>query len=93
MKISRISPPFWGFGTQFFEEFNDRTKESGNYFFVALVSNKSGWVLSKKEILNKISEGSLSQSKDGREFKIARYNMSDRNSFASVENFLDKIRV
>ncbi len=59
IKISRSNRPFWGFGKKFFDLFNTLTEKSGNYFFVALVSEKSGWVLSKREILNQISDRSF----------------------------------
>lgn len=48
IKISRNKiRPFYGFGKVFFDLFNTLTEKSGQYYFVALESNKSGWVLSK----------------------------------------------
>ncbi len=94
VKISRSKiRPFWGLGKQFFDFFNSITEGSGNYFFVALVSNKSGWVLSKKEILSQISDGSLSYSENQAQYKINNYNLRDHHGFTSIEGFLDKIGV
>jgi len=89
IKISRIERPFWGLGKKVFELFNSLTKESGNYFLVALVSNKSGWVLSKNEILRGISNESLSYSERTQEYKII--DLKDRQGFTSIENFMKKI--
>ena len=53
VKISRSKiRPVWGVGEKFLDIFNSLTDKSGDYFFVALESNKSGWVLPKREILN-----------------------------------------
>jgi len=94
VKISRSKiRPFWGLGKKFFDFFNMITEESGNYFFVALVSNKSGWVLSKKEILSQISDGSISYSENQAQYKINNYNLKDHNGFTSIEGFLSKIGV
>jgi len=89
IKISRIKRPFWGLGKKFVELFNSLTKESGNYFLVALVSNESGWVLSKNEILSSISNESLSYSERTQEYKII--DLKDRQGFTSVESFITKI--
>ena len=92
VKISRSKiRPFYGLGKQFYDFFNSITEESGNYFFVALVSNKSGWVLSKKDILSQISDGSISYSENQAQYKINNYNLKDRYSFTSIEGFLSKI--
>lgn len=64
-----------------------------NYFFVALVSNKSGWVLAKNDILSQISNGSISYSKNQAQYKINNYNLKDRYGFTSIEGFLSKIVV
>jgi len=94
VKISRSKiRPFWGLGKQFFDFYNTLTEKSGNYFFVALVSNKSGWVLSKKEILSQISDGSLSYSENQAQYKINNYNLKDHYGFTSIEGFLSKIGV
>jgi hypothetical protein len=94
IKISRSEKsPFWGLGKQFLDLFNTWTEKSGNYFFVALASNKSGWVLSKKEILSQISEGSLSYSENQEQYKIHKYNLKDHNSFTSTDEFLRKIGI
>jgi len=94
VKISRSEiRPFWGFGKQFFDFFNFITEESGNYYFVALVSNNSGWVLPKKEIMNQISNGSISYSEKQAQYKINNYNLKDRHGFSTIEGFLNKIDV
>ena len=94
VKISRSKiRTFWGLGKKFFDFFNSITEENGNYFFVALVSNKSGWVLSKKELLNQISDGSISYSENQAQYKINNYNLKDHYGFTSAEGFLDKIGV
>lgn len=93
IKISRSNRPFWGLGKKFFDIFNTLTEKSGNYFFVALVSEKSGWVLSKIEILSQISDGSLSYSENQEQYKINPYNLKDHNGFTSIESFLKKIGI
>lgn len=94
VKISRSKiKPFWGLGKKFFDFFNSITEESGNYFFVALVSNKSGWVISKKKILSQISDGSISYSENQTQYKINSYNLKDCYGFTSIEGFLSKIGV
>jgi len=88
IKISRSKiKPFWGFGERFFNIFNQLTESSGNYYFVGLVSNTEGWVLSKQEILHFIENGSLSFSAKQNEYKINEYNLRNQNSFMSIENF------
>ncbi len=92
VKISRTKTKvFWGLGKKFVDLFNVLTERTGNYFFVALESNRSGWVLSKREILNQISNRSLSYSEDQGEYKVNSHNLKDENSFASVQGFLKKI--
>ncbi|WDN89958.1 hypothetical protein BuS5_02928 [Desulfosarcina sp. BuS5] len=93
IKISRSNRPFWGFGKKFFDLFNTLTEKRGNYFFVALLSEKSGWVLSKREILNQISDGSLSYSENQEQYKINPYNLKDHNGFTSIGSFLKKIGI
>jgi hypothetical protein len=94
IKISRSKiRPFWGLGKKFFDFFNMITEESGNYFFVALVSNKSGWVISKNEFLSQISDKSISYSEKQAQYKINNYNIRDHYGFTSTEDFLLKIGV
>jgi hypothetical protein len=94
IKISRSEKnPFWGLGKQFLDRFNTWTEKGGNYYFVALASNKSGWVLSKREILSQISDGSLSYSENQDQYKIHKYNLKDHNSFTSTDEFLRKIGI
>ena len=74
VKISRSKiRPFWGLGKPFYDFFNSVTEKSGNWFFVALVSNKSGWVISKGEMLSQISDGSISFSENQNQYKINNY--------------------
>ena len=90
---SKIRPfRFWGIGKQFVDLFNSFTKENGNFFLVTLVSNRSGWVFSKREINSQIQDGSLSYSEKQKQYKINNYNLKDKNSFTSVDTFLEKIR-
>jgi len=89
IKISRIERPFWGLRKKTVELFNALTKESGNYFLVALVSNKSGWVLSKSEIVIGISTKSISYSERTQEYKLI--DLKDRQGFSSIETFFKKI--
>ena len=94
VKISRSKiRPFWGLGKKFFDLFNKLTEKGGNYYFVALVSNRSGWVLSKREILSQISDGSLSYSENQEQYKINNYNLKDRHGFTSIEGFLKRIDI
>jgi hypothetical protein len=94
IKISRNNTkPFFGFGKKFFELFNLLTEKSGDYFFVALISNRSGWVLSKSQILNQISNRALSYSNDQEQYKFNNYNLKDSDAFYSPDGFLRKIGV
>ena len=94
VKISRIEiRPFWALSKKFFDLFNTLTEKGRNYFFVALVSNKSGWVLSKREILSHISDGSLSYSENQAHYLINNYNLKDHQGFTSIEGFLRKIGI
>lgn len=90
VKISRSKiKTLGGLGKAFFDFFNSLTEKGGNYFFVALVSKKSGWVLSKKDLLSQISDGSLSYSENQAQYKINNYNLKDHNGFTSIEGFLN----
>jgi hypothetical protein len=91
IKISRSEPPFWGIGKNFIELFNTLTEKSGNYYIVALVSNTSGWVVSKRELLSSIANESLSYSEKGNAYKLNFHNLKDNQSFTSPEWFLKKI--
>lgn len=91
IKISRSKiRTFWGLGKKHFDFFNSLTKKNGEYYFVALDSDKSGWVISKKELLSQISEKTLSYSEKQKQFKINNYNLKFHNSFSSVKAFLEK---
>ena len=83
--------PFYGLGKKFLDFFNTLTEQTGTYFFVGLVSNKSGWVVSKKDILTQISSGAISFSPKQEEYKINDYNLKDIYSFTSIDGFLRKI--
>ncbi len=92
VKVSRSQKGlFWGLGKKFFDLFNTLTASGGNWFFVALVSSKSGWIISKKEIANLVSNRSLSYSEAQEEFKINRHNLKDENGFESIQGFLKRI--
>jgi hypothetical protein len=92
VKISRSKiKTFWGIGKKFLEVFDILTEKSGNYFMVALVSDRSGWVLSKKQIRNLISDGSMSFSEKQQEYKLNDYNLKSTNRFTSINGFLEKI--
>jgi len=92
IKVSRNKiKPFYGFGEKFVKLFNFLTEAGGNYYFVALITNKSGWVLSKNQIMNQIANGSLSYSPKNKEYKINNYNLKDKDSFTSIDGFLRKI--
>jgi len=94
VKISRSKiRPFWGLGKKFFDLFNTLTEKSGDYFFVALVSDESGWVLSKRDILGQISDGSLSFSENQAQYKINNYNLKDHHSFTSIEGFKKRLAI
>jgi len=92
VKISRSKiRPFYGLGKAFFDLFNTLTEKNGTYYFVALASNKSGWVLSKSEILHQIKDRSISYSEQQEQYKINDYNLKDQNMFTTVEGFLSKV--
>ena len=91
VKISRSQiRTFWGIGKKIIDLFNALTKTHGDYFLVALVSNKSGWVLSKRDLLGLIAEGSLSYSAQQGQYKLNDYNLKDRYGFTSIEGFFKK---
>lgn len=89
--ISRSERPFFGLRKDIFDLFNKLTEGTGSYYYVALVSNKSGWVLPKSQIINQISNGSISYSEDQKSYKINNYNLKDQNSFASIDGFSRRI--
>lgn len=92
IKVSRNKiKPFYGMGNKYFDLFKKLTESSGNFYFVGLISNSSGWVLSKKQLESFISSRSLSISSDGREYKINSHNLKDQDSFRTVEGFHSKI--
>jgi len=92
VKISRSKiKPFWGLGKQFYDFFNMLTEKNQTYFFVALISNKSGWVIPKREIISQIADGSISYSINQKQYKINSYNLKDRYSFTSINSFFNKI--
>ncbi|MDY0282460.1 MAG: hypothetical protein RBR35_18085 [Salinivirgaceae bacterium] len=91
IKISRSERPFWGLGQDFLEFFNLLTENAKPYYFVALTSEKEGWFLSKQELINQISDGSLSYSPNSKQYKINPYNLNDQCSFTSPQIFLAKI--
>ena len=94
LKISRNNiRPFWAFGQKFFELFNKLTRNKGNYYFVALESNKAGWFFSKKEILDSISDSSLSYSANQKKYIINDYNLHHQKKFTSAKDFLNMIGV
>jgi hypothetical protein len=94
VKISKNEiRPFWGVGKKFIEFFNMITENGGNYFIAALVSSRSGWVFSKREINSYIEDGSWSYSEKQGQYKINNHNLKDKNGFASTDAFLKKIRV
>ena len=85
--------PFFGLRKDIFDLFNKLTERNGKYYFVALVTNKSGWILPKQQIANLISNGLLSYSVGQKSYKINDYNLKDQNSFNSIEGFKRKIGV
>ena len=94
IKISRNKiRPFWGFGEKYLDLFNKLTQNKGNFYVVALESDRSGWFLSKKEILDSISDGSLSYSAKQKEYKINNYNLRHQKKFTSSRDFLTMIGV
>jgi len=92
IKVSRNKKqPFFGLGKQFFDLFNILTENISTYYFVGLETKYSGYVLSKSQLHNMISNKSLSHSADGKEFKINYYNLKDKDHFISPRSFLKKI--
>lgn len=93
VKISRNKiKPFFGVGKQFIDAFNRFTENNGkNYYFVGLLSNKSGWVLSKHQIMSQISNGSVSHSERENQYKINSHNLKDADFFTTIEDFLRRI--
>jgi hypothetical protein len=85
--------PFWGLGKQFVETFNLLTETNGTFCLVLLVSNKSGWVFTKREINAFIEDDSWSYSEGQEEYKINNYNLKDSNSFLSANHFLKRISI
>ena len=92
IKVSRNKiKPFYGMGKKYFDIFKKLTETNGTFYFVGLVSNSSGCVISKRQLENLISSRSLSISSDEREYKINSHNLKDQDSFRTVEGFLAKI--
>lgn len=82
---------FWGLGKDFVGVFDLLTQKAGTYFFVALASKQSGWVLSRRELAAMIADGSLSFSEDHLEYRLTLDNFNDSNRFESIVAFLQKI--
>jgi len=94
IKISRSKiRTFWGIGKQFIDIFNSIAEKNGNYFVVVLISNRSGWVFSKREVNSYIKDESWSYSENQKQYKINNYNLNDKNSFTSIDAFLRKIKI
>lgn len=92
IKVSRNKiRPFYGMGKKYFDIFKKLTETTGNFYFVGLVSNSSGWVLSKKQLENLIASRCLSISSDQTEYKINSHNLKDQDSFRTVDGFLSKL--
>jgi hypothetical protein len=89
IKISRNKiRPFFGLGKPVFDQFNKLTDGRGGiFFFVGLISSKEGWVLSKKELINQIFNGSISYSPNQDQYKINNYNLKDQHAFSCIEGF------
>lgn len=81
----------WGLGKDFVGVFDLLTQKTGTYFFVALASKQSGWVLSRRELAAMIADGSLSFSEDHLEYRLTRHNFNDSSRFESIAAFLQKI--
>jgi hypothetical protein len=93
VKISRLKRSFWGVGVpqiQALEEF-------GPYYLVLLITERSGWALSRAEI-KKLRLGPKSACwsrgttghKNENEYKI-NLPLPDQNMFQSIEQFLQVI--
>ncbi|MBN2337653.1 MAG: hypothetical protein JXP48_03855 [Acidobacteria bacterium] len=82
---------FWGLGKDFVGVFDLLTRKEGNYFFVALASNRSGWVLSRRQLAAMIADGSLGFSEDHLEYRLESPNLKDSDRFESIAAFLGKI--
>ncbi|OQB75902.1 MAG: hypothetical protein BWX92_02318 [Deltaproteobacteria bacterium ADurb.Bin135] len=85
--------PFFGLRKGIFELFNKLTEKTGTYYYIALASNKSGWVLPKTQIINQISKGLISYSAGQNSYKINDYNLKDQYGFTSMEGFRQRIGV
>lgn len=93
VKVSRNNiSPFFGLGKVFVDIFNMLTQQTGNYYFVGLTTENSGWVLSKSKINNLISNNLLSISSDGKQYKINYANLKDNDSFMSINSFYKLIK-
>lgn len=94
IKVSRNqTKPFFGIGKDSIDRFNALTSESGTFFFVGLTSSKSGWILSKQQILSQIANKSLSYSEKQEQYKVNTYNLRDEDFFTSKEDFLSKTAI
>ena len=81
----------WGLGKDFVGVFDLLTQKAGTYFFVALTSKHSGWVLHRRELADMIADGSLSFSEDHLEYRLTRHDLDDSSRFESIAEFLQKI--
>jgi len=63
IKTSRSKiKPFYGLARPVYEQFNTLTHEARTYFLVALDSSRSGWVLSKEQLIGQIQSRERSAS-------------------------------
>ena len=96
VKISRSTlKVLWGFGVKYLDFFKNLTYKSGSFYIVTLISNTSGWIWPKKEILSLISDGTLSYSETQREYKINKNNIDGKEHlwFSSIDEFLNLINI
>ena len=87
IKISRSSKPFFGIGKQVIDLANNCDDK---FYLVLLISEKSGWVYSKKEVNSNIKNGFWKLASDNN-YKINNGDLSDSNYFTSYNIFLTKL--
>lgn len=88
IKISRSAKPFFGISKGIIDFANSNEDK---FYLVLLISDKSGWVYSKREVNSNIKNGFWKLRTDDNNYKINHGDLSDSNYFVSISGFLSKI--
>ncbi|HLW69993.1 MAG TPA: hypothetical protein VKS22_05170 [Candidatus Binataceae bacterium] len=87
IKVSLIPKPWWGLHTKA----TDKIKNE-NGFLVLLVSENEGWVLTGREVRDRIENESWRVASDEVQYKIHRRDLPNQRHFSAPEEFLQALQ-